>query len=271
MILPSGESRYHITLHTKSIQRPILYMLHGFMGSGEIFDHLIPALVKSFTPVTIDLAGHGRTYTPADPAHFDTELQVVQLHSVFRRFGTRKYYLYGYSMGGRLALQYAARYPGQLSGLCIESAHCGIESRDKRAERRQTDSDRALLLKENYSRFTAEWSRLPLFSSTPESFRKLYLQIAAAQNPDCMAASLRGFGAGVMPAMCEKLKTLNFPLLYLAGEADKKYVQMMKNMQERTPFSELVTVPAAGHRVHTDRPESVLQVLRRLAGTGVSN
>ncbi len=246
-------------------------MLHGFMGSGKVFSHLIPDLIKSFTPVTIDLAGHGSTYTPADPVQFKTELQTAQLHSLFRRFGTEKYYLYGYSMGGRLALQYAARYPGQLSGLCIESAHCGIESEDERAKRVETDSGRALLLQENYNRFITEWARLPLFSFTPEPFKKLYLQIAAAQNPDCMAVSLRGFGAGVMPAMCEKLMALNLPLFYLAGEADKKYVQVMKEMKECTPLSELITVGGAGHRVHTDRPESVIQALRQLKESGVNN
>src|SRR5690625_7337057 len=103
-------------------------------------------MIKSFTPVTIDLAGHGSTYTPADPVQFKTELQTDQLHSLFRRFGTEKYYLYGYSIGGRLALRYAARYPGQLSGLCIESAHCGKETDDESSKREEEESGRTRLV-----------------------------------------------------------------------------------------------------------------------------
>src|SRR5690625_3427549 len=187
MIFPSGASRYHATLHTKSIRKPLLFMLHGFMGSGKVFSHLIPDLIKSFTPVTIDLAGHGSTYTPADPVQFKTELQTAQLHSLFRRFGTEKYYLYGNSMGRRLDLQYVANMYGQQRGLCIESGHCGVETEDERSKRVELNSCRALLLQENYNRFISECARLPLFSFTPELFKKIYLQIAAAQNPDCLA------------------------------------------------------------------------------------
>lgn len=264
MILPAGDTRYYAKIHSASIKKPILFMLHGFMGSGRVFDHLIEPLKKQFTPVTIDLAGHGKTTTPPDDSHFSADIQTAQLKSVFKRFRSESSYLYGYSMGGRLALQFAARYPEMLKGVCIESAHCGIQDADERAERKRKDFAAAEQIEIEPGDFLSAWSDLPLFATTPEPFREKYHHISENQNPKCMAASLRGFGAGVMPVLCNELKNIKIPVQYLAGETDSKYVQIMKNMHDQTPGSRLITAPGSGHRVHTDQPEDVLQALYAL-------
>ena len=264
MILPAGESRYYAKIHSTSIKKPILFMLHGFMGSGLVFEHLIEPLKKDFTPVTIDLAGHGKTSTPPVDSNFSAEIQTEQLKSVFNRFCSENNYLYGYSMGGRLALQFARRFPEMLKGICIESSHCGIQNKTERAERKRADFAKAEHIEKNYNHFISEWSELPLFATTPETFKKKYLHISEDQNPGCMAASLRGFSAGVMPVLCDQLENIKMPVLYLAGEADKKYVQIMRNMHKRTPHSEFTTAAKSGHRVHADRPEDVLHALSRL-------
>ena len=261
MILPAGKTRYYAKIHSASVSKPVLFMLHGFMGSGQVFDHLTEPLSKLFTPVTIDLAGHGKTTTPPVHSYFSTDTQIAQLKSIFNRFRCGKFFLYGYSMGGRLALQFAVRHPEMVRGLCLESSHCGIQDADDRAVRKQTDHEAADRIHEDYKRFIASWSDLPLFASTPERFKKKYHQISGSQDPASLAASLRGFGAGVMPEICEELKNLKIPVLYLAGEEDKKYVSIMKQMQERTSYSELITAEKAGHRVHTDQPDVVLQAL----------
>lgn len=239
-------------------------MLHGFMGSGQVFEHLIEPLQRYFTPVTIDLAGHGKTKTPPDPSHFDADTQTAQLKSVFKRFRSDQAYLYGYSMGGRLALQFAVRYHEMLKGVCIESAHCGIQDAEARAGRKRTDFATAEQIEKGTGHFLSGWSELPLFAATPQPFREKYLRISEAQNPKCMAASLRGFGAGVMPVICKELENIKIPVHYLAGETDSKYVQIMKNMHDQTPGSRLITAPGSGHRVHTDQPEDVLQALYAL-------
>lgn len=261
MILPAGESRYYATIHSSSIRKPVLFMLHGFMGSGKVFEHLTDPLKKRFTPVTVDLAGHGKTTTKPDASNYSVDVQTAQLKSVFDRFRCDKFFLYGYSMGGRLALQFATRYPEVISGLCIESSHDGIQNSTERAERKQADDANAELIEKDYKRFISRWAALPLFASTPERFKEKYHRISESQDPLSMAASLRGFGSGVMPGIGEEVKSLKIPVHYLAGEADKKYVSIMQDMHERTPHSVLTKAREAGHRIHTDQPGILLETL----------
>ena len=47
---------YHFDIHQEIEKLPYLVLLHGFMGSGRQFDHLIPRLKKFCNPITIDQA-----------------------------------------------------------------------------------------------------------------------------------------------------------------------------------------------------------------------
>jgi len=83
-----------------------LTFLHGFLGSPEDF--------KSFNlPGTfLTLPGHqGR---PLDLTLLEKEI-------------SEKTVLIGYSLGGRLALHFAKRFPERIAGLVILSANPGLE------------------------------------------------------------------------------------------------------------------------------------------------
>ncbi len=46
--------RLRVTRHTDDPHQPDLLMLHGFLGSGDQFLHLIPGLADLVNPVTLD-------------------------------------------------------------------------------------------------------------------------------------------------------------------------------------------------------------------------
>jgi 2-succinyl-6-hydroxy-2,4-cyclohexadiene-1-carboxylate synthase len=252
---------FHTEIHQSRPELPFLVLFHGFMGTGRSFSHLINPLKEFCNPVTIDLAGHGRTVNPPDPDLFRAERQVRQLASVFTRLKFDHLYAYGYSMGGRLLFQLLAAHPRLFRGAIIESAHCGLPDAEK-PDRVKTDEQRAAEIEENADRFIEKWVSMPLFRHTPQKQAELYRQQMMSQKPECMAASLRGFGAGVMPRVCEQLQQLQLPLYLVAGEYDSAYVERMKQI---TPFctnSTFQTISGAGHRVHTDRPDALIHILK---------
>lgn len=237
-------------------------MLHGFMGSGKAFDHLIDELSDFCNPITIDLAGHGKTESPDEPKYYTAEWQVHQLKSISQRLKFENLYLYGYSMGGRLAFQMVASYSDLFSGAVIESAHCGIESEYERSKRIETDEKRALQIEKNFSGFIDGWMNLPLFQQTSDRFKNKYEEIMREQKPENMSASLRGFGAGVMPNVCGQIIKKNMYFTFITGEHDLKYVEVMSDIATRCKYSNLHIIKEAGHRVHTDQPMELIKILK---------
>jgi len=237
-------------------------MLHGFMGSARVFQPLIEKLSFFCNPLTIDLAGHGNTQTPPDAELFSAERQTAQLHSLLGRLQLERLCLYGYSMGGRLAFQLMTRYPDHFSGAIIESAHCGITDESERNKRVHADNERANDIQSDFELFIENWKNHELFNNTPAEMEKLYSSIMASQKPDLMVASLRGFGAGVMPPVCDHFKNTGIRLKLISGSLDETYVKRMQEIESLNPHISLDIVEDAGHRVHAGKPKEWLRIVQ---------
>jgi 2-succinyl-6-hydroxy-2,4-cyclohexadiene-1-carboxylate synthase len=258
---------YHAVLHQNKPDLPYLVMLHGFMGSGRAFDPLTEPLSHICNPLTIDLAGHGMTRPEGDTKCFTAERQAAQIRSLLNRLQLPNLLAYGYSMGGRLLFQLITRYPGLFQGALIESSHCGITDLQIRSERAACDEQRAAEIETDYPAFLDRWQELTLFKQTPHKAKIRYRKIMETQSPELMAASLREFGAGVMPPVCEKLHQLQMPLYLVAGEFDQKYVTRMAQISELNSLFQAHTVPGAGHRVHADQPVKFKNILKTFIQT----
>jgi 2-succinyl-6-hydroxy-2,4-cyclohexadiene-1-carboxylate synthase len=263
MRLYSDSIYYECTLHQYHRKLPVLLMLHGFMGTQHVFDPYIEQLSEFCNPLTIDLAGHGKTITPDNTELFTAERQTRQIISVINRLSFEVLYLFGYSMGGRLAFQLVAHQPDMFTGAIVESSHCGTDSKKARKQRIRMDQKRAKMIETDYTSFLNEWQDMPLFAHTPGGFRKVYYEIMSSQKPELMSASLKGFGAGVMPPVCRQISNVKIPLQLIAGERDKKYVKLMAEISANHPNSNFTIAENAGHRVHTDRPDEWIGAIRK--------
>jgi len=261
MRVEADSTKYFLKVHQSNPALPHLILFHGFMGSGEAFTPLLKDLSKFCNPITIDLKGHGKSSGPEKADHYSTDQQVGELTSVISRLKFQSLFLYGYSMGGRLALQLALETPELFSGLILESTHCGIADPDLRKQRRKIDRVRAEQIIDDFSTFLEGWSQLPLFNAKQSSDSDYYYQIMEQQHPPYLAASLRGFGAGNMPCVCDRLSSFELPVQLIAGSEDQKYVDKMSEIAQLLPSSTLDIVDGAAHRVHVDRPGDVTGIL----------
>src|SRR6184192_4524048 len=100
--------------------RPLI-LLHGGLGSGEMFGPILPALSRHHQVVVVDLQGHGRTADIDRP--IDIRLMADDIAALIDHLGLEKPDLVGYSLGGGVALHTAAKYPAKVRRLVAVSAN----------------------------------------------------------------------------------------------------------------------------------------------------
>ncbi len=172
--------------------------------------------------------------------------------------------LLGYSLGGRIAL-YAA-FSGFFRALILESASPGLASPIEREERRISDEMLAASIeRDGVAAFVDQWEKLPLFASQQSLSAECQKALHAQRLHNCavgLANSLRGVGVGVQPALHGRLPALSIPVLLIAGELDKKFCALARQMAQALPQSQLHIVPGAGHAVHLERPREFDDLVR---------
>jgi pimeloyl-ACP methyl ester carboxylesterase len=100
---------------------PPLILLHGGLGSGEMFGPILPALAEHHQVIAPDLQGHGRTADIDRP--IDVRLMADDIAALADHLGLDRPDLVGYSLGGGVALQTAVRHPAQVRRLVAASAN----------------------------------------------------------------------------------------------------------------------------------------------------
>lgn len=269
MQLDIRDKKYHLKVHQQREDLPVLVLLHGFMGTGDVFRHLLPFLAPIVNPVTVDLLGHGSTEGDTTPGRFNVEEQVEDIKGILESIPSDTIVLHGYSMGGRLALNYALTYPDSVKGLILESTAYGIDNPVERAERRVLDKQRAEAILADKRQFLAAWRRLSLFDNgieVPADLEDNYQNIQNSQQPTYMASSLKGFGAGTMSSARQHLESLRMPVLIMAGESDEKYCTIAREMQSNISGSRAVIIKNAGHRVHLENPTAFVSEVKKFIG-----
>jgi pimeloyl-ACP methyl ester carboxylesterase len=89
-----------------------LILLHGALGSQQQFDPLIEILKAHFTVYRFNLPGHGGNPIPEKfsiPLFTDALLEFMDIHQL------HAVHIFGYSMGGYIALQTAKNHPGRIT------------------------------------------------------------------------------------------------------------------------------------------------------------
>jgi pimeloyl-ACP methyl ester carboxylesterase len=96
-----------------------LVLLHGGLGSGDMFGPILPALSEGRRVLAVDLQAHGRTADIDRPLR--VELLADDVAALIRQLGIGRADLLGYSLGGAVALQTAIRHPQVVRRLVVVS------------------------------------------------------------------------------------------------------------------------------------------------------
>ena len=228
-------------------------LLHGFTGSHFVWERLCDNLEDEYFIVLPDLPGHGNSAGVSDMNVDQTSDAILSLLDDLK---LEKVALLGYSLGGRIALNFATRYEERLVGLILESASPGILDMKEREKRRLEDKALAEDARRyGLSWFLEEWENRDLFASQkslPEDERQRVRNERLVNTAAGLANSLEHAGAGAMLPMWSKLGGLQMPVLLIAGEKDRKYLSIAEEMKERTSNCILKIIENAGHTTHLE-------------------
>jgi 2-succinyl-6-hydroxy-2,4-cyclohexadiene-1-carboxylate synthase len=251
---------FHVTRRGVGAGEPLV-LLHGFTGSASSWLPVVDLIGEGQDILSIDLIGHGASAAPEERARYVFDAALADLAAITGHFGIDRANWFGYSMGGRLALGLALRYPNLVAKLILESATPGIADPAERAARRAADERLARRIEElGIEAFVDEWERLPLWESQrhlPAPTRQRQRAIRLANSPIGLANSLRDMGQGAQPSFWDRLGDVQAPALLITGALDHKFTVIGERMRAALHDSRHVVARKAGHAVHLEDPEFV--------------
>jgi 2-succinyl-6-hydroxy-2,4-cyclohexadiene-1-carboxylate synthase len=242
---------------------PPIVFLHGFLGRGSDFAEIAQTLSDRACSLLIDLPGHGQSLLP-DNRDYTMAATADLVVDRINQLQLPPASLYGYSMGGRLALYLAIHYPTYFRQTILESASPGCRTEPEQQQRQQADlilADRlAQMPIADFSNFLQHWYEQPLFQSLQRhpNFAKLYKQ-RLQNNSQFLAKSLRGMSTGFQPSLWADLATHDRPLHLLTGELDQKFTEVQTAMRAIAPQVTGSVIQQTGHNIHWENSDAVIR------------
>lgn len=207
-----------------------IYAVHGFLGLSSDWDVIGQEIEMPFEALDVFSVSHPK---------LGLQQWGRALNSRVAKDSVEKRILLGYSQGGRLAMHALLENPELWSGAIIVSANTGIEV-EKRAPRLQVDVEWAQrFLSDGWEEVIYDWNNQAVFQGQAPSFCRHEKDYSRTD----LADALVGWSVGKQEDLREPLSKLPFPVLWVAGEKDLKYVDLAKRM------SAYWIAPGAGHRV----------------------
>jgi len=245
---------------------PPVVLLHGITGHARVWDHLAERLLPGRRVLALDQRGHG----DSDPAPDDDYRVATMADDVAAFAGSLqldRFALLGHSMGGRIAIQYAAAHAGRLERLIIVDIGPDIELAGLQRVR-------DMMAKSPERIESEEWAVEYIRRANPLQDVDLLrhrVHHGLKRLPDGeltwkYAKGLRDMmRAGRRDAadLWEPLARIPCPTLVVRGaESDILSPEVAKTMTERLPDGRLVEIPGAAHTVPADRPDDFVRHVR---------
>jgi pimeloyl-ACP methyl ester carboxylesterase len=178
-----------------------LILLHGGLGSGEMFGPILPTMADHHRVILVDLQGHGRTADIDRP--LDVRLMADDIAALIGELGLDRPDVMGFSLGGGVALHVAIKYPEKIRRLVAVSTPSRSDAvyPEIREQQGQVGAAAAEFMKD-----TPMYELYQRVAPHPEDFPRLLDKAGAAMAvPFDVTAEVGG---------------LRVPTLLVAGDAD---------------------------------------------------
>jgi pimeloyl-ACP methyl ester carboxylesterase len=180
--------------------RPLI-LLHGGLGSGEMFGPLLPALAGGHQVIAPDLQGHGRTADIDRP--IDVRFVADDIAALITHLGLDTPDVMGYSLGGGVAFFTAVKHPALVRKMVMVSTNIRRSAiyPDMLGQQTQVGAAAAAFMKD-----TPMYELYQRVAPRPEDFGRLLDKMGESMAKDF--------------DFTEEVRGLTVPTLFAAADAD---------------------------------------------------
>ena len=230
-------------------QGEALVLIMGYGGNSEGWFHQIPGLSREYRVVAFDNRGTGRSDKPDVP--YTMQMLAQDIAGLIEALDINAAHIYGVSMGGMIAQEFALRYPERVISLILGCTNCGGSNSIMPDEEAMT----LLFDIERMTRLTPE-------EAARETLPFLCSQEFIDNNPDIVdqyiaksleyIIPLHGFIRQAEAIMThdtyDRLLQIKAPTLVISGTADRLVpLENSRLLASRIPNAELVLLENVGH------------------------
>ena len=236
-----------------------LVMLMGLGCSSAMWFRLAPRLAKRFRVILLDNRGVGLTSVQHFVVH-RVSTMASDVAAVLDAAGEASAHVFGLSMGGMIAQEFALEHPARVRSLMLAASHCG----GAHAILAESKVWRLLFSKGDMSPEDSLRAMQPYTYArhTPASVIEEDSLVRLANYP-----TLRGYQAQLYGLMGwsshSRLPHLQCRTLVLHGVEDQLIPpQNGCLLAQRIPGAELIALDQASHWIHTDQTDRTVEAVQ---------
>ena len=237
-----------------------LVLVHSLAMNAEFWQATADALGAGFDVLAVDCRGHGASEKPDGP--YSVELFASDLAAVLDHAGWDRATVGGASMGGCVALTFAALYPGRTAGLVLidttawygETAIADWEERGQKAViggmANMTDFQKTRWFSDD-------------FRVANDAIVEQAIKVFVANDPATYLETCRMLGRCNQSAA---LSNIMVPCEIIVGEEDYATpIVMAEKMHGAIPGSNLTVIPNARHFTPIEVPDVIARVFASMS------
>ncbi|MGQ0663801.1 MAG: alpha/beta fold hydrolase [Pseudomonadota bacterium] len=242
----------------------LVVFLHGIGGNRTNWHDQLPVFGRHFHTAAWDARGYGLSDDYDGPLAFSDMSH--DLKRLIEHYKAPRAHLVGLSMGGRIAMDFHALYPGFVKTLTLCDTHSGFArlSPEERAKFLRLRQQPLLAGKEPKDIAPAIARTLLGKTAQPAIFERLVSSLSALHKESYLKAIAASQGFDRTPS----LSRIRVPAHVVVGADDSLTPpEMAEDIARRIPGAALTMIPDAGHLSNIERPaafnEAVLGFLLR--------
>jgi pimeloyl-ACP methyl ester carboxylesterase len=246
-----------------------LVLVHGFGADKDNFTRVARFLTPHYRMIAPDLVGFGESAHRAD-VDYHYAAQAERLHAFVQALGLARIDLGGNSMGGGIAMSYAAQHPAEVASLWLIDCAGIAEAPPSELARIVATTGQNPLMITKESDFPAF---MKFVMSDPPYIPGSVMDVLARERIANQALETQVFRQIATDSVSASVRGLATPTLITWGEEDRALsVGTVPVLKTLLPNAQSVVMPHVGHAPMIERPkESAEDYLRFRAGLTAAN
>lgn len=226
-----------------------LVLVHGFGANKDTFSRVAAFLTPHYRVIVPDLLGFGESDHP-DDADYAPPAQAERVHALAQALGLKNFHLGGSSMGGHIALTYAARYPAEVKSLWLLDSG-GIWSATL------AEPENSPIFVKSGDDFA---KAMAFYMSEPPYIPRPMLDVLAQERIRNQALEQRILKQIRADSVEARITGMATPTLIVWGEQDRALnVATADILHKLLPHSQVIIMPGIGHLPLLERPQQTAE------------